>query len=199
MQVPLPHMFIVKASPSSTRDEERFVLCISNYKEQNRSWKITIMDESRLLINNCVLMKDGTELESETYLHERDSSRYSEVKYYESCMKRTKRYIEIPGVGPIHEYKVSNPCKILSSKYYQVFMNKDLEMRWHFRIRREEPKIPIHVQNAYIEYALSKNEICPITLCPFERGDVACTPCGHLFSQSVIESLKVCPTCRRDL
>jgi hypothetical protein len=199
METPLPHMFILNAA------SERYVLCISEYKEQNRCWKLMIMNDSKYLMENCRLMNDGTETAPKTYLYERESSRHSEIKYYESSMKRTRRYINIVNPGhvgsfePIYEYTMTSPCKILCSKFYRVVKGEDSDMKWHFRIMPPEPTIPTHVQNAYIEYAISKNEVCPITLEPFERGNVSCTPCGHLFSKSVLGSLKICPSCRKDL
>jgi rubrerythrin len=109
--------------------------------------------------------------------------------------------MEIPRVQKIYEYEMTTPLKILPTKFFKVFMNKDVEMRWHFTVAyaEPEPKIPVHVQEAYIEHALTKKEMCPISLEVLERGRVFCTPCGHLFAKGLVDNLEVCPVCRKTI
>ena len=204
METPLPPIFMIKAS-SASATAEKFVLCTSEYKKEKRCWNIMIIKDSKSLMEGCELMCDGIETTGEVYLHERASSRHDNPVYYESCMNRTKRYVknDTISVDKIYEYKMSNACKILPTKFYRVHMNEDPEMKWHFQpcqSQRPEPhKIPIHVQEGFIEFALMNKDSCPITLETFERGNVICTPCGHLFSRSVMGHLETCPTCRAKL
>ena len=58
-----------------------------------------------------------------------------------------------------------------------------------------------HVAVSLLEYAMSKNETCPITAEKLSKNTTAIMPCGHLFMISAIEeSFKirngVCPLCR---
>ena len=206
METPLPHMIILRALPSSEKDtkvKERFVVCISEYKQQKRSWSLTIMNDSKIFMKDYKLVTDSSSATpAETYLIERESSRHP-VVYYQSQMNRTGRYMEIPRVQKIYEYDMTPRLKILPTKFYKVYMNKDVEMRWHFTVAdaeaEAEPKIPVHVQEAYIEHALINKDVCPISLEVLERGKVFCTPCGHLFATGLVENLEVCPVCRKTI
>jgi hypothetical protein len=61
--------------------------------------------------------------------------------------------------------------------------------------------IPQRVLNAFIESAIAKNESCPITMMPIEKGDAIVTPCYHILSKDAGErwiSMKnQCPTCKQ--
>jgi hypothetical protein len=187
----LPDFFILKAS------RERYVLCLTKYNKQQRAWGTLLLNNPKDVVKDVLWMTDGTEIPCHTYLHERTSSRHPEPCYYESAMARTAHYMNIPGLGKVYEYTMTNPCKILPTKYYKVRNNKDLDMKWHFHLPlMNVHKIPSHVQEGFIELAISKGETCPITLEPFVQGNVTCTPCGHLFTKDVLGAMGMCPTCR---
>ena len=61
-------------------------------------------------------------------------------------------------------------------------------------------KIPSHIVRGFVESAIQKKEVCPITLEPLVMGHVAMTSCGHLFNtEAIMNMLKentTCPSCR---
>lgn len=70
-------------------------------------------------------------------------------------------------------------------------------------IMRIEPipvKIPSHIVRGFVESAIQKKEVCPITLDPFVMGNVVMTQCGHLFEKgalmNIFNSNSLCPNCR---
>ena len=63
-------------------------------------------------------------------------------------------------------------------------------------------KIPKHILKVFIEDAISKNSICPITMESLTLENASITPCGHLFDKEALclslNSCKKCPMCRAD-
>jgi hypothetical protein len=98
---------------------------------------------------------------------------------------------------------------ILPSEYFKVFKGDDVEEKWHFKkssplpspsMTSEPSKIPTHIIRGFVESAIQKKETCPITLETLVMGNIAMTPCGHLFEkQALIHSINrnaICPNCR---
>lgn len=61
-------------------------------------------------------------------------------------------------------------------------------------------RIPKHILKVFIEAAIIKGDICPITLDPLTQTNAACLPCGHLGDrealQRTMQERKCCPVCR---
>jgi hypothetical protein len=130
-------------------------------------------------------------------------------------------YIELPW-GRVHQYNMTSPNQILSSKFYRVVMNEDRNVKWHFKkelplpllmpsqpqqLLMQQPmnnqtKIPNHIFRVYLQDAIARNEICPITMEPLMMN-AALTSCGHLFNKDALlmairlcTSHPLCPSCR---
>jgi hypothetical protein len=120
-----------------------------------------------------------------------------------------QNYIELPW-GPVYEYNMTSPNQILSTKFYRVVMNEDRNEKWHFKkgivsVRASVPisqptgKIPNHILRVYLQDAITRNEICPVTMEPLTMN-AGVTSCGHLFNKDAVlmavRQLGSCPTCR---
>ena len=151
----------------------------------------------------------------------RSSSRHGD-KEYECTINRTRDFIQTLTYGNIYVYTMTNANTVLSSKYYTVCAGRDIEKNFHFEKRDlAEPlaapaapalaaptapaavataKIPQHIFRCFVDSAIEKNDVCPITMEPLVRDTVASTPCGHLFNCEAIKMAlqvsKRCPTCR---
>jgi hypothetical protein len=172
----------------------------------------TIVDNSKYLFTNAEWRSDGLEGRPEDYMFRRISSR-SEPKYYPTTLSKTNKYVIVPWHDPIHIYKVKYSGVILPSSYFRVYEGKDTSERWHFKKPSstsgpsEAPltqvKIPSHIVRCFVESAIQKKEICPITLDALVMGNVAMTSCGHLFARealaSCLSSSNICPSCRSDV
>ena len=55
--------------------------------------------------------------------------------------------------------------------------------------------------DCFVESAIQKQDVCPITMEPLKKGSIGCLPCGHLFDKDALLSAliisKKCPTCRQ--
>ena len=155
----------------------------------------------------------------------RSSSRHGD-KEYECTINRTRDFIQTLGYGDIYVYTMTNANTVLSSKYYTICAGRDTDKNFHFEKRDlAEPlaapapaalatalaptalapapapaKIPQHIFRCFVDSAIEKNDVCPITMEPLVRDTVASTPCGHLFNCEAIKMAlqvsKRCPTCR---
>lgn len=179
------------------------------------------------MVAGAVIRRDGIELPAEVYWHERDTSLDSSgVFYYECKMWRTKNYLMIPGEGQVWEYGMTSANKVLPSRFNHVGNGRDGCKKWYFTlndlqggpaaplaplapsrpVQRPAPasqvKIPTHIFHAFVDLAISKREECPITMEAFTHENVACPPCGHLFTKEglkrALESSGRCPTCRAE-
>jgi len=143
------------------------------------------------------------------YTCERVSSR-GPTKYYTTIMNKMADYIELPW-GSVHQYNMTSPNQILSSKFYRVVMNEDRNVKWHFKKGAQliqqplqqqplQAKIPNHIFRVYLQDAIARNEICPIIMEPLMMSTAGLTSCGHLFNKDAllmaIRSSPLCPTCR---
>lgn len=204
----LPALIILKAA------EDRHVLI--SLARVNELVEATIIDNSKYLFTTSEWRSDGIEGLPEDYKFRRISSRSAEVKLYTSTLYKTNNYVIIPWHDPIHIYTMKYPGVILPSAYFRVFKNEDSDEKWHFKkpsllspVEREPTpvqvpaKIPSHIVRCFVESAIQKNEVCPITLDALVMGNIAMTPCGHLFEKealvSSLSSSNVCPNCRAEV
>lgn len=153
------------------------------------------------------------------YTCERVSSR-GPTKYYNTLMHKMPNYIELSW-GSVHEYNMTSPNQILSSKFYRVVMNEDRNVKWHFKKaslltqpQQNQPlhqqvqpmnnqtKIPNHIFRVYLQDAITRNEVCPITMEPLTMN-AGLTNCGHLFNKDALlmatrgsPNCSLCPICR---
>lgn len=207
-----PALIIVKAA------EDRY--CLLSLSMVDRCLEATVVDNSKYLFRNAEWRSDGIEGRPEDYRFRRISSR-SEPKYYPTTLCKTNKYVIVSWHEPIHIYTLKYPGVILPSTYFKVFKDEDTVERWHFKKPSltmaplpsmapipplpsapiDSPvKIPSHIIRGFVESAIHKKEVCPITLDPLVMGNVAMTSCGHLFERqalvSSITSSNVCPSCR---
>ena len=205
-----PALVIVKAA------EDRY--CLLSLSMVDRCMEATVVDNSKYLFSNAEWRSDGIEGRPEDYRFRRTSSR-SDPKYYPTTLCKTNKYVIVPWHEPIHIYTLKYPGVILPSTYFKVFKDEDTAEKWHFKkvsppipSAPMEPlpalppaplKIPSHIVRGFVESAIQKKEICPITLEALVMGNVAMTSCGHLFErQALINSLassNTCPNCRADV
>ena len=175
-------------------------------------WKWNTINSPRYMLSSGVWHSDGIQGSSESYFHYRQSQ-LDETKYYENKIKKTNRYISLPGIGNIHVYMMTKPNTILPSHYYYVCAGSDdIEKKWHIRVAaavKEEVrdtheamtyKIPTHIFRSFVDSSIQNGEECPITMEKITRETVALTQCGHLFQKTAIlkalEQYQTCPTCR---
>jgi len=206
-----PSLIIVKAA------EDRH--CLLSLSIVDRCMEASVVDNSKYLFTNAEWRSDGLEGRPEDYRFRRISSR-SEPKYYPTTLCKTNNYVIVNWHEPIHIYKIKYSGVILPSTYYRVFKNEDSAERWHFKkpsgaagaagaagqspsITVTQAKIPSHIVRGFVESAIQKKEICPITLDALVMGNVAMTSCGHLFEKealiNAITNSNVCPNCRADV
>ena len=182
--------------------------------------KFDVVNEPQNMLNGR--WKTGrVEPSALTYTCERVSSR-GPTKYYTTIMNKMADYIELPW-GSVYQYNMTSPNQILSSKFYRVVMNEDRNVKWHFKRavlltqplltqplltqplqHQQQPlqaKIPNHIFRVYLQDAIARNEICPITMEPLMMN-AGLTSCGHLFNKDAILMVirssvsPLCPTCR---
>jgi len=202
-----PSLIIVKAA------EDRY--CLLSLSMVDRCMEASIVDNSKYLFTNAEWRSDGIEGRPEDYRFRRISSR-SEPKYYPTTLCKTNKYVTVPWHEPIYIYKLKYPGVILPSTYFKVFKDEDNDEKWHFK-KASPPmpsapmeslpsvpvKIPSHIVRGFVESAIHKKEVCPITLDPLVMGNVAMTSCGHLFAREALANClttsNVCPNCRADV
>ena len=208
-----PSLIIVKAA------EDRY--CLLSLSMVDRCMEASIVDNSKYLFTNAEWRSDGIEGRPEDYRFRRISSR-SEPKYYPTTLCKTNKYVTVPWHEPIHIYKLKYPGVILPSTYFKVFKDEDNDEKWHFKKTSAtsspfvassaaplpsappaQVKIPSHIVRVFVESAIHKKEVCPITLDPLVMGNVAMTSCGHLFAREALANClttsNVCPNCRADV
>jgi hypothetical protein len=212
----MPSFILIRANPHQdvTHSDEKYVLLMRT------------MDQFIVLNNPMSFMQTGVWNTTNTLSTPqivkvlRNSSRHG-GKEYECTITRTRDFVQVLRYGDIYVYTMTNANTVLSSKYYTVCAGRDMEKSFHFEKRDLElltlpvtpsvapplaqpvaqlTKIPQHIFRCFVDSAIEKNDICPITMEPLARDTVASTPCGHLFNCEAIKmSLQVskrCPTCR---
>jgi len=183
-----------------------------------------VIDNPKNLIENSYWRNNQPTQDVVCYTCVRESS-VSGPTTYEAHLTRTHRILVTEG-GDIPEYKLQSRNTILESKFFHVTRDDDPGERWHFKesMVRPEPlpassspagassspvgasashaKIPKHILKVFIEDAISKNSICPITMEPLTLENASITSCGHLFDKEALclslNSCKKCPMCRAD-
>ena len=178
-----------------------------------------VIDNPKNLIENSYWRNNQPTQDVVSYTCVRESS-VSGPTTYEARLTRTHRIIVTEG-GDIPEYKLESRNTILESKFYHVTRDDDPGERWHFKesMVRPEPlpasaasssshasashaKIPKHILKVFIEDAISKNSLCPITMEPLTLENASITSCGHLFDKEALclslKTCKKCPMCRAD-
>ena len=179
-----------------------------------------VIDNPKNLIENSYWRNNQPTQDVVSYTCVRESS-VSGPTTYEANLTRTHRILVTEG-GDIPEYKLQSRNTILESKFFHVTRDDDPGERWHFKesMVRPEPlpasagssshaaasashaKIPKHILKVFIEDAISKNSICPITMESLTLENASITPCGHLFDKEALclslNSCKKCPMCRAD-
>lgn len=214
----MPTLMILNAA------EDRYVLI--SLATVDGCMEATVVENSKHLFTNAEWRSDALEGRPENYKFRRISSR-SAPKIYDTSMCKTNRYLIVRWHEPIHIYTMKSCGVILPSTYFRVFKNEDLNEIWHFKkpsgavlsvapsvavpsvapsvavpsvVPLSQPKIPSHIVRGFIESAIQKKEVCPITLDALVMGNVAMTSCGHLFERqalmNAITNSKVCPNCR---
>ena len=171
--------------------------------------KFDVVNEPQNMLNGR--WKTGrVESSALNYTCERVSSR-GPTKYYNTVMHKMPNYIELSW-GSVYEYNMTSPNQILSSKFYRVVMNEDRNVKWHFKRGSLQPqqmqpmnsqtKIPNHIFRVYLQDAITRNEVCPITMEPLTMT-AGLTNCGHLFNKDALlmairlcTSCPLCPSCR---
>jgi len=196
-----PSLIILNAS------EDRHVLIsltsVDGYVEAN------VVDNSKYLFCVAEWRSDGMEARPEDYKFRRFSSRSPLPKIYTTSLSKTSNYVIVSWHDPIHVYSMKYCGVILPSTYYRVYDGKDTAEKWHFKKPTHNTplkpsaspvKIPSHIVRGFVESAIQKKEVCPITLDALVMGNVAMTSCGHLFEkEALVSSLaasQICPTCR---
>jgi len=201
-----PSLIIVKAA------EDRY--CLLSLFIVDRCMEATVVDNSKYLFTNAEWRSDGLEGRPEDYMFRRISTR-SEPKFYPTTLCKTNKYVIVPWHEPIHIYKVKYSGVFVPFSYFRVYDGKDTSGRWHFKkpsstsgalssSPSEAPptqlKIPSHIVRVFVESAIQKKEVCPITLDTLVMGNLAMTSCVHLFSReslaSCLSSSNICPSCR---
>ena len=210
----LPPLVILKAS------EDRHVL-LSLSIHSSSYVEAVVVENSKYLFTSTEWRTDGLAGLPQVYIFRRVSSRSSSVKTYNSSLCKTNAYVIVSWHEPIHIYTMTYSGIALPSTYFRVFKDDDRGERWHFKkpsLTRPVPptpsapaaataalatvsvKIPSHIVRGFVESAIQKKEVCPITLDPLVMGHVAMTSCGHLFdTEAIMNMLKEntkCPTCR---
>jgi hypothetical protein len=195
----LPSYIILKAN------EDRHVLLTLSVVEDYI--EAIVVDNSKYLFSVAEWRSDGIEGQPENCMFKRISSRTA-PKIYRSILVKTSSYIIVPWHEPIYIYTMTHSGVILPSSYFKVFKGGDINEKWHFRKPLPLPlhlpkqtKIPSHIVRGFVESAINKKEVCPISLDALVMGHVAMTTCGHLFEKEALmnainTSCPTCPTCR---
>ena len=181
-----------------------------------------VIDNPKNLIENSYWRNNQPTQDVVSYTCVRESS-VSGPTIYTAHLTRTHRILVTEG-GDIPEYKLESRNTILESKFYHVTKDDDPGERWHFKdcMVRPEPlaaaasaaipstaaasashaKIPKHILKVFIEDAISKNSLCPITMESLTVENASITSCGHLFDKEALrislKRCKKCPMCRTD-
>lgn len=217
----LPPLIIVKAG------DERYVLVSLTRLSDNNYIDAKIIENSKYLFSSAEWRSNGIHGRPSYHTFLRMSTR-SVPKTYNSTLCKTNTYVKVPWHAPIHMYVMTNANVVLPSTFYKVFSGQDMNGRWHFKEIpilsspqvvpsaplaeeadevaevKQKQNIPQHIIQGFVESAIQKKEICPITLDPLVMGQIAMTPCGHLFDRSALEnslnnSSKCCPQCRSEV
>lgn len=200
----IPPLIVLKAA------DDRHVL-ISLSLHDSLHVEANVVENSKYLFRNAEWRSDGLEGQSMNYIFRRVSSR-SAPKTYTSTLCKTNCYLNVSWHQPIYIYTMTYPGVILPSTYVRVFRGDDIAENWHFKkpaLYVASPqvaspaKIPIHILRGYVESAIQKKEVCPITLEALVMGHISMTSCGHLFERqalvNMLKSSNKCPTCRCEI
>jgi hypothetical protein len=208
------HTASASASASTAADSEnhiKYVLFeVSRYNEVPEVvWKWNTVESPGQILSAGQWHADSIETVNEKYMHYRPTT-LDEPKFYDNLMKRSSKYITVPGLGNIYVYIMTKPNTILPCYYYQVCAGLDNEKKWHICIDTQKDtksvttayKIPPHIFRFFVDAAIQNKEECPISMEILTRETVASTPCGHLFEKSAISTAlqqnKKCPNCRNE-
>ena len=188
--------------------DDRYVL-LSLSLQDSKYVQAKVVDNSKYLFTSAEWRSDGLEGQPKNYIFRRVSSRSATPKDYASTLRKTINYVIVPWHEPIYIYTMTYSGVILPSTYFRVFRNDDTEVKWHFKkpssFAGASPvpapaKIPSHIIVGFVESAIQKKEVCPITLDALVMGNIAMTSCGHLFEKqgllNMLRSTTACPTCR---
>lgn len=136
--------------------------------------------------------------------HHRYATNACEASNYYGEMQKTNKSIMLERIGETYVWNMESANLILPSTYYHVCHGLDVEKLWHFSAAcKSNITVPRHVVCGFMEHAIGKGEVCPITMDTLTKETIAYTACGHLFdrqavSMAIRESGK-CPTCRAKL
>lgn len=209
----IPPLIVLKAA------DDRHVL-VSLSLHDSLHVEANVVENSKYLFRNAEWRSDGLEGQPMNYVFRRVSSR-SAPKTYTSTLCKTNCYLNVSWHEPIYIYTMTYSGVVLPSTYFRVFRGDDVTEKWHFKkpvslssvsLSSVSPssvspssvslpaKIPSHIVRGFVESAIHKKEVCPITLEAFVMGHVAMTSCGHLFNKEalirMLESNTACPNCR---
>jgi len=214
----MPSFILVRANPHEnvTHSDERYVLLMRTVDQ------FLVLNNPMSFVETGVWKTTNTLGNPQSVKVLRSSSRHVD-KEYECTIARTRDFIQTLGYGDIYVYTMTNANTVLPSKYYVVCAGRDIEKNFHFEKSDIAPapapaptapapapapatapaqltKIPQHIFRCFVDSAIEKNDVCPITMEPLVRDTVASTPCGHLFNCEAIKMAlqvsKRCPTCR---
>lgn len=194
---------------------KNLAVLIHSTKNANGTWVLE-------LIENPLLLLEGYRVTNTTYdrwfnnrivelpvcKHESTTTILMRSRFNDSVLE-TPEYI-------IPLLKISDPCEVLSRKFYNLPENLScgFELLSSARVvstpeisPKNNPiqtsKIPDHIIEIYIQNLLDKKEVCPITMEPLQRDSLHITSCGHAMSKGAAErwlnQKNSCPVCRTAL
>ena len=207
----LPSVIVVRACTDMFMMFE--TRCVNGY------WKLNTIEYPVRRVSQGRWGDDGGMYESRQYSHSCDSG------HIVNSMQQQPTYISIPGSENVYEYTLNKLCTIMGYSVSNVLSGRDNEKKWHFTTTDvmaplasapsaplasaplasapAAARIPPHILAGFIEYCISQNQECPITMEPLTRSTIGLTPCGHVFNATAlleaVERSHSCPNCRTHL
>ena len=218
MSAPLDEYVIIRAYHHATEiqlGEAYLLFRTASYIHDGKThWIWRSIKDPKDIVKDSQWSTTNHPITEYSYSHFRAKTDISPESYYENTMARLNRYITILDLAgqrrDVYEWSFTKPNQILPPAYYYTAAGRDVNMTWHFKVLPLPlPQVPKAIQKAhshvirgFMECAILKKESCPITMDPFTTENIACTPCGHLFSrEGISEYIRLaasptCPTCR---
>lgn len=199
---------------------DRYILFETSCDEKHVRMKAIKFPRS--IMQELCLKGNGGMLDRGEYVHARNSSEGE--SFYTTNMEKQDNYMNIAGLGDslgrVYRYTVEKPNLTLPKEFFQVYMGKDTECKWHVVLHMEQSvtvrevikvkeivtkitTLPKFVLKGFVDSLITSKETCPVTFEELAVGDVSLTGCFHAFQRSAMDHImrttKRCPTCRTEL
>ena len=176
---------------------------IQSTKDSSGTWKLDLVETPSILLENVRIVSSRRDqwysdriVDIPVYKYKSSSTLTMRVKFSDTILITPDFSLPL--------LKISDPCEVLSTKFYNLpeylSCGFDISLSLSSEIKGGNSKIPEHIMAVYIQSLLDKKEVCPITMEPLQKESLHITSCGHAMSKAAatrwFAQKDSCPVCR---